>query len=186
MWTQEAYHAPQSKCSLCCSVWGVPHPNLARRIPHPDLSRGGYPSPILARGYPSPGWGTPPERTKDKWHGKETGTGVPPPGSEQTDTCENSTFPILRMRAVASFCLELLVLWRLIIAWQILDPFTHFCDVDIQWRFSIRLFFTKGSILYSIEFHKISVFSPKVCQRLDKRTDFFSFSEIFEVISYNL
>ena len=73
-WTQEAYRPPRSKCSLCCSVGGVPHPDLARGgggVPHPDLTWSNPPPP-------PPGPGYHPERTWDQWCGKEPGTGVPP------------------------------------------------------------------------------------------------------------
>ena len=51
----------------------------------------------------SPAWNGVPlqERTWDQKPGKESGTGVCPHG--QTDTCGNSTFPILRMWAVKMY-----------------------------------------------------------------------------------
>ena len=83
-WTQEAYHPPCSKCSLCCSVWGVPHPDLIRGgvypspgqgVPNTNLS-GGY--PVL--GYPPAGLGYPPAMTGvPPWKGPGTGAHPPPP-----------------------------------------------------------------------------------------------------------
>ena len=109
-WTQEAYRPPRSKYSLCCSVLGGggrPQSWLGGGgTPSPDLT-GGYSSPVLVRG-PRTGaptgqdWGTPlPERTWEQWPGQEPGTEVPP-ACGQTHTCENSTFPIFRMRAVTN------------------------------------------------------------------------------------
>ena len=46
---------------------------------------------------------TPSERTWDQWPGTMI-QGPPPPPCGQTHTCENSTFPILRMRAVKMTC----------------------------------------------------------------------------------
>ena len=70
----------------------------------PNPGGGGYPSPVLAVGYPCPG--VPPpglgydtEKIRDPWY-----PSPPPPRCGQTDTCENSTFPILRMRAVKRDC----------------------------------------------------------------------------------
>ena len=90
--TQEAYHLPRDKH---CLGEGYPYPGW-----------GGY--PILLSwpgGYPSQNLGSltrdhgvlplalPPERT---WDQRPWGNSV----REQTHTCKNITFPILRMRAV--------------------------------------------------------------------------------------
>ena len=103
---------------------GVPHLCRTGDTPFPHLGLGYSPSqdwdtptwhwgtlppPPVRTGYPpgrdlgkSLGLGYhAPERTWDQRSGKEPGTGVPPPPQcGQTDICENSTSPILRMRAV--------------------------------------------------------------------------------------
>ena len=104
-WTQDAYHPPHSKCSICwwgiCMgdtpssdgggypiewCWGVPHPGYpppSRAGPgvtphHSDLAQRGTPSPSR------PAWGTPPPIIQT-WPGGTPGTpyhrdlaGVPP------------------------------------------------------------------------------------------------------------
>ena len=51
-WTQEAYHPPCSKYSLCCPNWVPPRPGYppARVSPRLDLS--GYPPRLDLAGYP--------------------------------------------------------------------------------------------------------------------------------------
>ena len=88
-WTQEAHRPPRSKYTLCCSGRGVP---LPERVPPPGKI--GTPPPIQTweevpphpeGRYPPPHPDPGPPRHLD---------GVPPPHRcEQTDTCENSTFP---------------------------------------------------------------------------------------------
>ena len=65
---------------------GVPHPLV-------DWGRGRIWHPLLDGGYPILFWivGVPHPLLE---------MGYPRPSCEQTDTCENSTLPILRMRAV--------------------------------------------------------------------------------------
>ena len=86
---------------------GVPHPLMW--VPHPWT---GVPHPSWGLPLPSQGvlpgqdWGTPWEGTWDQFLGYPLGKGpgtshwVPPPRCGWTHTCENITFPILRMRAV--------------------------------------------------------------------------------------
>ena len=73
-----------------CPGWGYP-------LPCPDLD-GGYPHPDLQHDLA----GVPPPRkdmgpVKVLWDGDEVNSPLP---YERIDTSENSTFPILRMRAV--------------------------------------------------------------------------------------
>ena len=81
-WTQEAHRQPHSKCSLCCSVLGVPHSHLAP----------GYPSPVLAGGYPvqgyspQPGLGTPLQPGQD-------GVNPPPPPRTEPGTLDVDRHP---------------------------------------------------------------------------------------------
>ena len=96
-WTQEAYHPPHSKCSLCWGGGGYPIQSWGE-VPHPDLPRGnlaGVPPPHhqdLA-GVPSHHLDLagviPP--TISTWLGYP-----PPPVKVWTDKqTENSTFPHL-------------------------------------------------------------------------------------------
>ena len=52
-WTQEAYHSPRGRYTLCCFSWRYP--------PSWDLNGGGYPLPRSGQGHPLPrsGWGYP-------------------------------------------------------------------------------------------------------------------------------
>ena len=91
---QKAYRSLHSMYSLCCSV-------LREGTPGP-AGRGD--TPVL------PGWGTPPR--------KNPRVGYPTPSRcGQTYTCENSTFPILRMWAVISLRYVLGKSWGRLLIW---------------------------------------------------------------------
>ena len=87
VWTLEAYRPLRGKCSLCCSVLGGGVPQSWLGVPQ-SCHGWGYPSPDMAGGsrileYPQlrlgtpQDWSTRPERTWNRWPGKEPGTGVP-------------------------------------------------------------------------------------------------------------
>ena len=97
-WTLKAYHTTHSKYLLCCEGgrWGITPVLTWQEV-----------SPCLGLGYPlrrdlGPVTGVPPRKNMGPvevlWDGH--GAPLPNPGCGQTHTCENSTFPILRMRAV--------------------------------------------------------------------------------------
>ena len=103
-----AYHLPRSKCSLGCSVSGgggylhwdwMGYPPFSQMGVHPAIWMG-YPpikkdegTPISQRMLPPLGMmGYPPS--------VRCGYPLCEQTDRQTDTCQNITFPILRMRAV--------------------------------------------------------------------------------------
>ena len=86
-WTQEAYHPPCSKYSLCCPVLADPPLSAG---PDPPVSWTWSPPPQSAGPDPPPTDHWPPllSRLAD----------LPPPPRGQTNTCENSTFPSYYVR----------------------------------------------------------------------------------------
>ena len=102
--------------------------------------------PLSSLQYP-PGWdwGIPPGRTWDQRPGKEPGTEVlprkdlGPPPYGQAYICENSTFPIIRMRAV-------IMRFNLCVCLSNFAPFGHWGMT--QCRFSRIFIQVRGSTRY--------------------------------------
>ena len=143
MWTQEAYHPPCSKCSLCWSVLaeGGTYPEWEGYLPWPGgtyPTRGGtYPgqgAPTMGRGYlPWPGY---------------------PPGVDRQRPVKTVSSHILRMRAVM-ISTSLSLLLRSIVDLKYLRSIT---DLKYLWyrlrhRYHINTLNSKSNTLKITRWH---------------------------------